>query len=559
MAEPIQDLIARHLDGRISAADRAHLSSLVASDPQVARILAHSVRIDMELHDLHRVGASDAAHSISARIERANRAIDETDRRPAGRAGRAGRADQTAGSRGTRRRTGRRGPRRTAPRRRPLMAAVTIVGVAAVVGMLLVLGQPLDPSPRTPGAVIATIDDATGRVLIRGDASERAAELGTDLRDGDAITTGPDAGIRFRYHDGTRIDLRSDSVLRIRASASTHTLVLERGGLDAAVVPRTAEHRLRIRSPHALAEILGTQLSLSAGERSTRLAVEEGRVRFQRASDGRAIVVEAGRYAVAGSGLELVAHPLTTVPPAIASYRFDAGSGSVVEDRSPVGEPLDLMLHGRASWIADPPGLRFRSTADEQGAAASDRPAGKLYDAITTSGELSIATWIRPTVRQQSGPARIVVYGVDDRSTNFALAHGGWITEDAFSDNMIFRLRTEADPLGLLGLPAVEARDAFQTRLGHYAVTYDGSEVGMYRNGELIQASARAQESFEHWVPSAILALGNEADTLERPWHGDIHQLAIYDRALDPAQIRQLFLGSGRLLDAYQEAQAQGP
>jgi hypothetical protein len=66
-----------------------------------------------------------------------------------------------------------------------------------------------------------------------------------------------------------------------------------------------------IATPQAEARVVGTRFSLSVTTNGTRLEVTEGKVRFTRASDGSAVKVTAGNYAVAAPNYKLLAQPLT--------------------------------------------------------------------------------------------------------------------------------------------------------------------------------------------------------------------------------------------------------
>ncbi len=61
----------------------------------------------------------------------------------------------------------------------------------------------------------------------------------------------------------------------------------------------------------------------------------------------------------------------------------------------------------------------------------------------------------------------------------------------------------------------------------------------MYVNG-VRGANGPLGGDLSAWDPSMRLALGNEF-TLDRPWHGSIHLVAIYDRALSAQEIQQNF------------------
>jgi hypothetical protein len=68
------------------------------------------------------------------------------------------------------------------------------------------------------------------------------------------------------------------------------------------------------------------------------------------------------------------------------------------------------------------------------------------------------------------------------------------------------------------------------------AVTYDSGDVGVYVDGELRERFVVEPGAPDGWDPMLPLLVGNEA-TLDRAFHGDIHLVAVYGRALDESEI----------------------
>ena len=70
------------------------------------------------------------------------------------------------------------------------------------------------------------------------------------------------------------------------------------GKLEATVARQRPFKPLLVRTPNAEARVLGTKFTLTTTTNRTRLDVSEGSVRLTRASDGAAVKVGAGQYAV---------------------------------------------------------------------------------------------------------------------------------------------------------------------------------------------------------------------------------------------------------------------
>lgn len=113
-----------------------------------------------------------------------------------------------------------------------------------------------------------------------------------------------------------------------------------------------------------------------------------------------------------------------------AHYRFDAGEGAVVSDRS--GQEPALDLH-----IADPNAVVWSSeglTVLKDVRIATEGPAERLSRAIRASNAVTMQAWITPAKAIQSGPARIVTMSQDTSNRNVTLGHA----QSAYS----VRLRT---------------------------------------------------------------------------------------------------------------------
>lgn len=206
-----------------------------------------------------------------------------------------------------------------------------------------------------------------------------------------------------------------------------------------------------------------------------------------------------------------------------ALYVFEEGSGTTINDISGVGEPLNLSISDGAAVTWVPGGLRIDSST----ILVSSGAAEKIIEAARASNELTIEAWIRPANTTQSGPARIVSLSPSPDARNFTLG------QDA--DSYETRLRTTETSSN--GLPALSAPDgAVDTQLAHVVYTREASGVARLYVDGVEQASEIVGGNFVNWDPSYHLALANEI-SVDRPWLGEFHLLAIYNRALGQTDV----------------------
>jgi hypothetical protein len=232
----------------------------------------------------------------------------------------------------------------------------------------------------------------------------------------------------------------------------------------------------------------------------------------------------------------------------IALYEFDEGGGSVVHDRSGAGLPLDLD-------IADPATVRWIQggglSLESYGRIASTRPASKITQPIQQSQALTVEAWVRAQP-DQVGPARIVTVSqfrgnypgteLTNSLRNFTLGQ----EENRFT----FHLRsTETD---LAGVPFLETPDREQQFPSHVVYTRAANgEARLFVDGAEV-ASGTVTGDFSTWMEGYFLGLGTELNVVTqstgdsfRRWLGDFYRVAIYHRALSPAEVLESFNALG--------------
>jgi hypothetical protein len=254
-------------------------------------------------------------------------------------------------------------------------------------------------------------------------------------------------------------------------------------------------------------------------------------------TDGNGLMPETSYVyrleAVGADGGFLGSQEKTLTTPAISpitdglvlAYGLDDGAGGLVADTSSVGTPFDLALEnaGNTSWLAEG-GLSFNT---DRCAASVDADVTKLYQGLTTSGEMTVETWTNPTDLVQGGPARMVSYSISGLERNFTLGQDG--------ANLVFRIRTPDN--GLNGIPEYKSFGALTGGWQHVAATFDGSTVRSFVDGAERPETQSLPQGIVGWDSSFRVVLGNEWVD-DRQWLGALHRVRIYDRPLDALELQ---------------------
>lgn len=210
----------------------------------------------------------------------------------------------------------------------------------------------------------------------------------------------------------------------------------------------------------------------------------------------------------------------------IAFYQFKTGEGALAYDTSGIEPAANLTLQGDISWITGW-GIQINSGR----AQATTTASKKLSQLINATGEMSLEAWLIPANVSQQGPAAIISYAGSNVSRNFTLGQTLY--------NYNFLLRSQAT--GSDGLPALSTPDAaelLQATLQHVVVTQNltnGRRI--YVNG--VDSGVRAAPSpLQNWDDTFAFMVGNEANG-NRQWQGAVRLLAVHNKALSLAQIKQ--------------------
>jgi hypothetical protein len=221
----------------------------------------------------------------------------------------------------------------------------------------------------------------------------------------------------------------------------------------------------------------------------------------------------------------------------IALYEFKTGQDcgtsitgacSVAYDTSGVDPAMDLTLSGNVQWFGGW-GLNFAGGK----AQASTGSSAKLKNLILSTGEYSIEAWVAPgNVVQED--MRIVSYSASLTNRNFNLGQ-------TMYDYDFFTRSSVSNANGAPAVSTPSAQEVLQATLQHVVATFNpATGRRIYVNGELRATDPSAGGTITNWDTSYAFLLGNEVSG-NRMWNGVIRLVAVHNRALTQAQVKQNF------------------
>lgn len=242
---------------------------------------------------------------------------------------------------------------------------------------------------------------------------------------------------------------------------------------------------------------------------------------------------DGGNAGIASDGADSSSGPEPVDPLAPKlEYRFDDGAGGNVANSGTI-DNYDLSVGnlGAVTWQAS--ALRINTPTKISGPG----PASEFVQGVAASDEFTVEAWVQTSSVDQEGPARIVTLSNRSATRNFTLGQG--VVPQGEID-WLGRVRTPATgPNGLFEGdvdPLHAGPGVVSTQLTHLVITRasDGF-AALWVDGE-IESSADLPGVLDGWSANFALHLGNEEGSV-RPWLGTYHYVALYDRALDGAEI----------------------
>jgi len=202
------------------------------------------------------------------------------------------------------------------------------------------------PVPAATTPAFATLERVEGGVTVLTAVGNVPAKVGEVILSGQGLEVGTAARAVLKFPDGTRIDSGPDTRVKEFANGAGKRIQLQKGTLSAEVVKQPAGKPLVFTTPQGEATVLGTTLRLTVDATSTRLEVTEGKVRLKRVSDGKAVEVASGHFAVAATGIDLAPRLLPIEEIVLASVdgtRFGQEWRRVKDEKTLSGESLEAL------------------------------------------------------------------------------------------------------------------------------------------------------------------------------------------------------------------------
>lgn len=213
-----------------------------------------------------------------------------------------------------------------------------------------------------------------------------------------------------------------------------------------------------------------------------------------------------------------------------ALYLFDSIDDGTIRDKSGTDPAVNLTIRNRdAVELVGDEGdrsLRIKRPTLLQAAAG----AKQLQESIRKSGELTAEVWLTPADTKQAGPARILTFSQNSGARNFTMGQEG--------DRYDVRLRTTKTSTN--GIPSVATDSGtVQQKPTHVVYTF-AQRTGtatIYINGRSVVAK-KMGGNLNRWDTGFQFAIGDEVSG-DRAWLGQLHLVAVYNRALSAAEARR--------------------
>ena len=165
------------------------------------------------------------------------------------------------------------------------LAATLIAGI----GIAQFLVRELMPFGSGESAVVQAVDGDLFRIA---HTSHLPIAVGDTVREGETVRTGREGSAVVRLNDGSLVEIRQRSEVRLEESRRGTTVELERGSVIVQAAPQRQRH-LYVSTEDCLVSVTGTIFSVNHGTKGSRVAVIEGEVRV--AHSGEETVLEPGQ------------------------------------------------------------------------------------------------------------------------------------------------------------------------------------------------------------------------------------------------------------------------
>ena len=221
----------------------------------------------------------------------------------------------------------------------------------------------------------------------------------------------------------------------------------------------------------------------------------------------------------------------------IAYLTMDQTSGFTAYDSTTNGNNAALTsFNGNSQWVAGETNgaLNFNAATNNQWAAISDS-SGQLNFCTNSNTAFSVAVWVKATPGIQPNGAGIIAKGYGHGGEKFAM--------DIFGTYR-FYVRNAVGTSILLG-PVGTVDGNWHHLVGIYNGINTNNGLQLYVDGQLA-ASNNAPASL--LSNTHVISLGSREDTSTSgytlPLYGALDEVRIYNRALTPADVQQLYQAS---------------
>ncbi|MDP2340268.1 MAG: LamG-like jellyroll fold domain-containing protein [Deltaproteobacteria bacterium] len=219
-----------------------------------------------------------------------------------------------------------------------------------------------------------------------------------------------------------------------------------------------------------------------------------------------------------------------------AQWTFDSVVGGLIPDVAGIAPPLPLTIIGGAAVDSG----ALRCTQDVDGATSESGDDARLTTAIEASDAFTFEVWLVAAPASQPpgtlGPGRILSITKDNNERNATLGQ----RDNAFE----LRMRTadpdtDTDNDGLLAAPVTGG--VVTGALQHVVFSHRGSTTRLYLDGVAAFQTSDFGRALDNWNAGYDVAICNEQAGAIAPWHGSVLLAAIYDGALDAAEVVRHF------------------
>jgi ferric-dicitrate binding protein FerR (iron transport regulator) len=391
-----------------------------------------------------------------------------------------------------------------APRRRGWLEPLAACALLAIAITLYFVFS----GKETPlGAHVASA--AKDAKLLRN-GKESALVAGAPLSANDELRIPVESSAAIDYDDKTHLEISADTFVTLNplqnTSAPGKCVVLQHGSLTATVSKQPAGQPMRFVTSQAEALVRGTRLTVAADTNSTRLSVDEGLVQFTRLEKRQSLDVAAGQTATVAPNVAFAVAPLT--PP---HEKVEPAGPSRVQE-------------GLLAFYEAKPGEKI----------ASPLPAGKIVEACKKSGAFSIEVRIKPPKFTPNSLRHILTLrGADEKSTEFNLVDHADLHHTYWALELSTAVKSHHGPASATSIVKTLAAPD----LSHVVVTRDASgNEKFYVNG-IETAHDKSDGDLSLWDDSHRLFIAGEGTS--RAWDGEVRCVAIYNRALTEAEVKQ--------------------